>query len=1590
MTERKVLKTIFILCFILISAGLWAMGRADDSEPQPVTGLENWNHSMDISEMPPGEYNIIIRGTDRAGNTGTGGPYNIFIDPSINIPSVSISTPSEGSRVENLVNVVGTAVDDKEITRVEIAVDDGNFTPVDGTEFWSVTLDSSAWEDGPHTIRVRARDGEKNESPPAEVSFIKDTVPPLIDVVSHESGSYISGRVELQGTIVDLNGIQDAWFISDSNDEPGKLQLSRGKEEGLWNFKLNINTRDYEDGAHVYRIEAADGLGLSSTQSFLYYIDNSPPELYLLYPESEEAVNGNISLVGLAEDAVGLTSLSFEADNGASGEIALSPGNPVWNLPLDYNSFSGKEARIKMVLTDLVGNIASETFRVPLDHTADLPSPGLSGSETAEVYYDVPVITGMLKDDDGSAGSIEYSLNRNEKQILDVDGPWQLRLDGARPGANTLEIWAIDRNGLKGEPVTREYIVAEPEPVIIIDSYLLNEQTAEWYPGTVLGAANPGVLVGRFIGPAGTKLSWSLNGGEVKTLAAGAYNDEGERPFEIKLPKNMESGRMDISVTCLDGEGNVISADTAYYNYLKPEVEEGEQLPDFVIPDSGGLHLILPGKKTASFTMLDSGQSIYGWVPGEEIAGVELSEGTGFLSVNTSGSAFRLFCKNEGMVRDAVIKIRLKNGKELSSDPINIASDITPPVVDIKNLRSGMTVGDEISLTAEAYDNIELSGLSYSVDGGSIFSLIEPGSVKILKLSNENETMIDLVVKGEDLFGNTALSYIPLLRDTSAPQLDFITTDFARNAEQISLSGRVSDGDSVDKVVISFLPPEEEPVVKTADEDAAEEDPATAADTEISAPEPADFEAVLNGGTFFLDVNLTSLGFAPGEYLVKAWDEAGNLKQVEKRLDIDINEGRPLVEITAPLENDAFESGFNLSGLILDNEGIKSIQYSLNDGPYISAGSGSLFTVPIGLEAMLDDKNTITVKAVDINGLESDPVTRSFLISREPPELTVDYPGLDSVTKGTIRISGKSSDMNGIKSVWVSHDNGISFQQAEGQEEWSYLFDTKLFDNGVSSLLIKAEDNAGTIGYYTTLINVDNEPPSVSLSRPADGEEVRSVLQLSGRAVDSSGLSSLKVYISPLENNPEQPVSEIVREISSTGIILEEIPLNDLPPGAYSIMTEAVDTAENTSTVSRVFRLLPNEIRPPVLLSPLPGEKLGPKFSIQGYLPDHSEKVLLLVNGNIYQAVDVNADGYFSCDVSPATGFPEGEQLLSLRVQSGDELIDSEGIRVEYSREGVWTVFDNLVQEQYVSDRFVIEGSTGYEADIEDEKLLAKLQPARVRFSLDGGKSFEQLRVKDGRWSYTLYREEIQDGELHLLVEAESDGTKSFARSRIVMDTRPPIFNLFEPEENQKLFENLEISGSAEDDEALQNVELSLREGDKNAYETPSFIQGMYFDASGLGATYFTAGMGLTFMDGNVKLQLQYGYAPKTVIDEITGLERAARFGGNVFGGKLLANIAEIPFSWLFGPELSAFSATVALGADFSYFSSNSVDDEDSWGVILAGLTGQVELPKISFRDRSFLKYVSLYWEEELWLISSDVSPEVVLLPSIGLRLGLF
>jgi len=216
-----------------------------------------------------------------------------------------------------------------------------------------------------------------------------------------------------------------------------------------------------------------------------------------------------------------------------------------------------------------------------------------------------------------------------------------------------------------------------------------------------------------------------------------------------------------------------------------------------------------------------------------------------------------------------------------------------------------------------------------------------------------------------------------------------------------------------------------------------------------------------------------------------------------------------------------------------------------------------------------------------------------------------------------------------------------------------------------------------------------------------------------------------------------------------------------------------------------------------------------------------------------------------------------------------------------------------------------------------------------------------------------------------------------------VVDEAPPEVRLLEPQERDTFDESVRIVGISTDENAIADVSVVLREGDKARYEVPSFIQGLYVDLHAMGATVFDVGAGLTFFDNNVRLQAQVGRTPRTDPPE--------RFNGLVLGAKLLANVAALPASFILGPDFDWLSAAVAVGANFSYYtmSENTIGFTED-GLTLASMVAQLEFPIVTVPDLAFFNTYAFYTEAQLWFISSDIDAGTEFRLAFGVRADVF
>ena len=358
---------------------------------------------------------------------------------------------------------------------------------------------------------------------------------------------------------------------------------------------------------------------------------------------------------------------------------------------------------------------------------------------------------------------------------------------------------------------------------------------------------------------------------------------------------------------------------------------------------------------------------------------------------------------------------------------------------------------------------------------------------------------------------------------------------------------------------------------------------------------------------------------------------------------------------------------------------------------------------------------------------------------------------------------------------------------------------------------------------------------------------------------------------------------------------------------------------------------------------------------------------------------------------------------VDTRVEGGS-VIKSRTQTVNYSSVGPWVTIDNFTYGDFAVNRPYIKGHAGYSLD-EEELLLSRTKGAtkeqkeaiaqkkveKIEISFDNGKTFTEVSKKE-KWMHRVENFDLAEGYHFMIVKATMlNGETAIERTIIQIDNTNPTIKLISPSAGGRYNQEMEFSGLSNDEVGLKDVKLTLRKGDKASYEVPSFIQGLYLDWKFWGATLFDIGAGLTFFDDNVKLQFQWGQFTQAQRELFSMTE--GRYGGdNVMGVKILANIASIPFSYMFGRDWEWLSATVAVGANFTRFNWSKSGKPQ----ILSALIAQVEFPKISFPNMKMFSTFSLYTEVSLWFIPTDVQGGTVdiknMVPQIseGIRFNVF
>lgn len=1594
----------------------------DSTIPVTAEGKEFWSYYLDTNGLSEGPHKISVYGIDINGVKGH--PYKVIWNLDRNRPETLVQDKTMGVLVSGKFALSGKVTDGNGIKTLFYSLDSGKtflnlplkFNKKQNSWDFDLVINSLVMKDGPSVCWFKAVDGQGSEGIYTFLYFV-DNTKPTASFISPALNESVNGIFSVTGEARDTIGIASVSWKT--GKKTGNFDLIKGNPYWIKEFDI----RDLKDKKFEVEITATDIAGNKTVISRKIPVDMKAdiPILKVTSPAPGAQIEGALTASGFATDDDAIAEVWYSIDKGtpvkleskgAFGVIIpnLSTGKHTIEFwPVDVNLLAGARVPVPFISRGIppvvkIDPVTAEYKEINPESGSSLAAAIKSDAGLKSVVYSVtgkqPVTVAVKPGTTSLAfkipvtpdypygiAALEISAtdiyDRTSKQTANIyvtnlgiprDTPPEFSDDTLKSsGQVTIAASGKEPAGTGTATVAIEQVLPADAPFAngmnVTLSGPTQDKNAQKDGSIRIGIESPVAVTG---------VSWSLNGSPAAKIDEKKTADTHyEALVPLKALLKAEWTKLDVTVTFKDLSSQSVSG---VFCVVRPTPVAGAFDDEQFVWGAAS-------RNSADAILLYDGATVtglYNGKPDRHAASIALTTPVDGLSVEMNGNEVTVSGTKDGDYSGVIFVITDSKGDTFKTAPTSFVVDTALPELTVDTSARPLWLQTVLPVRGSASDTRGISKVEYSFDNGSTWTAFPSVNFdQKIDITSLSDGKVEFLVRATDLVGREKTDWRTFVKDTLAPTVavvlpkpaDTVNGETAiafkyTDASPVALAEYRAPGDRTEKdrtewipLTISSLP---NTLIGTADQPISDK---------------MEFRFADSAG------NQTTLSSWP--------------------FSIDSKADLPVVEIHVPAENEVIRKDFVLSGVVYDDDAPAKVWYKIDNGTYTEVAIKNSYSIPVALKSLTDNEHTITLYAEDLYGIRGEEVTRKIRVSLEEPKAAVEAPSFEKTNTGVIDITGVASDKNGIEKVELSLDNGNSFNLATGAEKWTYRLDTRVIEDGTHVVFVKVYDNYETTGLYSSLINIDNTAPSIKLELPLDGSRNSETLFISGQTLDNIGLDHVSAKVSNID--PKQPaipadLSEI--PFKNDLIISRGLDIKSLPEGFYNLEVRGFDRAGNVTRISRNFEVFRGKDRNRIeFLYPLNGEKAQGMFNIYGHVvsEDPVKNLILYIDDKDTIVAELNPSGYFKFTVTPEM-MEDGIHKINVRaLVAEDKIIASEDHTIQYNAGGPWVTIDNFAMGDFAIERPWLTGTAGYSLTEEEvirlkakdttKDMRAQLQEksvAKVEISFDNGKTF--VATESGKkWRYRIETGDIAEGYHFLIVRATmNNGELAVTRSIIQIDKTSPSIRLISPGEGGRYNNELVFSGLSSDDVKLSDVMLSLRPGDKSVYAVPSFIQGLYFDWHFWGATLYDVGFGLTFFNDVVKLQGEFGQFTESQRALFTNT--AMRYGGNVYGVKLLANVANVPMDYFLGPDFSWLSATGAVGANFSMFS----ETQSGKPQILSAVLGQVEFPRVTIPKRTTFRTFSAYSELQLWFIPTDVSSSEVNINSIvphltgGVRLNVF
>ncbi|MDD3223937.1 MAG: Ig-like domain-containing protein [Clostridium sp.] len=266
--------------------------------------------------------------------------------------------------------------------------------------------------------------------------------------------------------------------------------------------------------------------------------------------------------------------------------------------------------------------------------------------------------------------------------------------------------------------------------------------------------------------------------------------------------------------------------------------------------------------------------------------------------------------------------------------------------------------------------------------------------------------------------------------------------------------------------------------------------------------------------------------------------------------------------IDTPKSGVAVKSGDTLtvSGWSLNGYGVQKVQVYIDDAnatdaaigeprsdvdksfPGYLGGSTSGYTANVQIPALSDGTHTLKVVSTGNDGKQAVETVNIKKVSEQnmPGQVCIDTPNYSQVNSKQITVSGWSLDINGVKSVQVSADNGTAVNATTGisrtdvdntfsnaypnaysgasNSGYSTTFDISKLAVGIHTINVVSTGKDGTTAKNSTEIYVlpagtSDLPSRLCVDTPSNGDTVQNCIEVKGWSLYAFGVKNVQMFI---------------------------------------------------------------------------------------------------------------------------------------------------------------------------------------------------------------------------------------------------------------------------------------------------------------------------------------------------------------------------------------------------------------------------------------------------------------------------------------------